>query len=571
MNERPRSEVERIKAESRLLRGTIARSLADPVTGALAPDDAQLIKFHGSYQQDDRDLRAERRQRLLEPAYGFMVRVRIPGGLCTSRQWIDLDALAERHANGTLRLTTRQTIQFHGILKRDLKPSIAAIDATLLSTLAACGDVNRNVMVATLPVRRALHEDVLGIAREISDHLLPHTRAYHEIWLDEVRLTPEAPEEEPIYGSNYLPRKFKIGFAVPPDNDIDVFTQDLGYIAIVEDGRLAGFDVTVGGGMGMSFGEPATYPRLGDVLGFCTPAQALAVATAVVTAQRDHGDRSDRKHARLKYTLDDLGLAAFRADVEARQGFAFAPARPYSFTHTGDRFGWFEDDRGRWHFGLFVEAGRIADRGAWRARTGLRAIARAVAPEFRLTANQNLLVAGIRAEDRARVAALLADYGIDGTAERPARRLALACVGLPTCGLAMADSERYLAAFMTRFEALLARHGLRDEEITLRMTGCPNGCARPYVAEIALVGKAPGRYTLYLGGAFDGTRLNAQYRENLDEAGLLAALDPLLADYAAARRPGERLGDFLVRRGIVPAIASGQAFAAATRRPGAGA
>ncbi|MBI5617696.1 MAG: assimilatory sulfite reductase (NADPH) hemoprotein subunit [Gammaproteobacteria bacterium] len=570
MTAKPLADVERIKAASRLLRGTIEESLADPVTGALAADDTQLIKFHGSYQQDDRDVRAERRQALLEPAYSFMVRVRIPGGICTSRQWLDLDALAGRHANGTLRLTTRQTIQFHGILKRDLKASLAAIDATLLNTLAACGDVNRNVMSATLPVQRALHEEVLAVARDLSDHLLPRTRAYHEIWLGAERVTPEVEEVEPIYGRNYLPRKFKIGMAVPPDNDVDVFTQDLGYLAIVEDGRLVGFDVTAGGGMGMSFGEPATYPRLGDVLGFCTPEQALAVAVAVVTAQRDLGDRTDRKHARLKYTIDTVGLDAFRTEVERRQGFAFAPARPYAFSHTGDRFGWFGDDRGLWHFGLFVEGGRITDRGAWRARSGLRAIAERHAPEFRLTANQNLLISGIDPDDRGRVAALLAEYGIDGTSEHPARQLALACVGLPTCGLAMADSERYIADFMTRFESLLARHGLADEEITVRMTGCPNGCARPYVAEVALVGKAPGRYNLYLGGAFDGSRLNAQYRENLDEPALLAALDPLLAAYAGHRQSGERFGDFLVRTGIVPAIGSGRAFAAATLRPGAG-
>ncbi len=551
------SEVERIKAESRLLRGTLLDSLADAATGAIAEDDTQISKFHGIYQQDDRDLRAERRKQKLEPAYRFMIRARMPAGICTPRQWLAMDRLARTHANQTLRITTRQAFQWHGVIKKDLQPTVRAINDALLSTLAACGDVNRNVIAPPVSTLSRIRERTAADAAALADHLSPRTRAYHEIWLGGNKVeTSEQEESEPIYGPTYLPRKFKISFVIPPLNDGDVYAQDLGFIAIVDKGELLGYDVTVGGGMGMAHGMPETYPRLADTVGFIRPEQVIPVAEAVVTTQRDFGDRGERKHARLKYTIDDLGLDRFMAEVVQRSGVQFAPAHEIRFSHRGDPDGWLEDDRGVWHYTLFVENGRLADRGAVRQLSGMRAIAGIHAGEFRLTPNQNVVIAGVAASAKADLEALLDDYGMIRPASR-LRRNALACVGLPSCGLAMAESERYLPGLIDRLDALLAGHGLDDEPIVIRMTGCPNGCARPYVAEIGLVGKAEGSYNLFLGGAFDGRRLNRLYAENLNEQGILDALAPLFADYAKRRQPDERFGDFVVRTGHVAAVTAG--------------
>jgi len=557
------ADVEDIKKDSRRLRGSLLESLADPVTGALREDDQTLIKYHGSYQQDDRDLRERRRLAKLEPAYSFMIRTRTPGGVVTPAQWLKLDAIATGFAERGLRITTRQAFQFHGVIKTELKATLQAINAALIDTLAACGDVNRNVVVAANPLQSRLHAAVYAQAAAVSAHLLPGSRAYYEIWLDEERVAGSGEEAEPIYGSTYLPRKFKIGFAIPPYNDIDVFAQDLGFIAIVEGGELCGYNVSVGGGMGASHGDPETYPRLGDVIGFATPEQVIAVAEAVVTAQRDHGNREVRKRARLKYTIDDRGLAWFKSEVERRAGFPLPPARPFAFLHNGDRFGWVEGEDGRAHLTLRIPAGRIVD-GALDGRgddvrhlSGLREIATLLAgqrdvAELRMTPNQNLVIAGIGASLRPRIDALIAEYGLDGyRSASPLRQRALACVALPTCGLAMAEAERYLPDFVARVETLLARHGIADAPIHLRISGCPNGCSRPYLGEIALVGKAPGRYNLMLGADHRGQRLNALYRENIDETAILAALDPLLADYAGQRGHDEGFGDFLVRKAIV--------------------
>lgn len=552
--------VEHIKAGSNFLRGSIVASLADSATGALAPDDTQLSKFHGFYQQDDRDLREERRRQLLEPDYQFMIRARVPGGVCAPQQWLALDAIARQWANGTVRLTTRQAFQLHGVLKRDLKASIRAINDSLLDTLAACGDVNRNVLCTALPEASALHRQVGALAAAVSRHLTPSTTAYHEIWLSDdsgrhnvaIRQRSGSGDAEPIYGPTYLPRKFKLGFAVPPRNDVDLFAQDLGFIAVSENGALAGFTVLVGGGMGVTHGDPATYPRLASVVGFCAPDQVIAVAEAVVTIQRDFGDRSERKHARLKYTIDDHGLDWFHDQLEQRLGFALEPARPFEFTHTGDRYGWQRSDDGRWHLALFIENGRVEDRGAARQLTGLRAIAEIHRGEFRLTANQNVIIAGVAEADRPAIDRLVSEHGLDlYQRASPLRLHAMACVGLPTCGLAMAESERYLPALVGRLETLLERHDLARQAITLRMTGCPNGCARPYLGEIGLVGKAPGRYNLHLGAAANGTRLNHLWRENIDEDGLLEELDTLFAAYATQRAADESFGDFVAR--AVPA------------------
>jgi sulfite reductase (NADPH) hemoprotein beta-component len=550
------SEVERIKRESRHLRGTLVESLQDPLTGAIREDDTVLIKFHGTYQQDDRDLRDERRRQKLEPAWSFMIRTRLPGGVCTPQQWLQLDAIAREYGNGTLRLTTRQAFQFHGVVKSELKATMQAINAALIDTIAACGDVNRNVLASANPVETSVHPVVHEWARELSEHLLPRTRAYHEIWLDGAKVV-STEETEPLYGPTYLPRKFKAAIVVPPVNDVDVLAHDLGYVAIVEDGALQGFNVTVGGGMGATHGDAETHPRLADVVGFVRPEQILAVAEAVLTTQRDHGNRAVRKRARLKYTIEDRGLDWFVAEVERRQGFAFEPARPFRFTQQGDRFGWIEGHDGRWHLTVRIEAGRIADTDAARRLTGLREIARIHRGDFRLTPNQNLVIANVDPAAKTYVNALAAKYGLNRhETASPVARDALACVAFPTCGLAMAEAERYLPRLTRLVEERLATHGLAGLPLVLRITGCPNGCARPYLAEVALVGKAPGRYNLYFGGDGLGQRLNALHLENADEATLVAALDAAFARYAAERTPGERFGDYAWRAGLVGAGAT---------------
>lgn len=566
--------LEALKHDSARLRGTLLESLADPVTGALRDQDLPLIKFHGSYQQDSRDVRDARRLAKLEPAYSFMIRTRTPGGVVTPAQWLQLDAIATQYAERGLRITTRQAFQLHGVIKTELKATMQAINAALIDTIAACGDVNRNIVVAANPHLSRAHAGVQAQAAALSAHLLPRTRAYYEIWLDEQKIAGSSEEEEPIYGERYLPRKFKIGFAIPPHNDIDVFAQDLGFIAILDDdGTLLGYDVAIGGGMGATHGDPETYPRLGNVIGFVMPAQVTAVAEAVITTQRDHGNRQDRKRARLKYTVDDRGLDWFKSEVERRVGFSLAPPRPFAFDHNGDQFGWREGEDGRVHLTLHLPAGRIVDGaldglGAHvQHLSGLREIARvlhaddaaadaatadAATAEFRMTANQNLVIANIQPGLRVRIDALVVAHGLDDyRTASPLRQRALACVALPTCGLAMAEAERYMPELLDKVEALLVRHGIADAPIHLRVSGCPNGCSRPYLGEIALVGKAPGRYNLMLGADHRGQRLNTLYRENIDEAAILDALDPLLSDYATRRHVDEGFGDFLVRSGAV--------------------
>jgi sulfite reductase (NADPH) hemoprotein beta-component len=555
MTERSRNE--RIKEASDGLRGTIAQGLGRAITGALAEDDTQLGKFHGFYQQDDRDLRPERAARRLEPAYSFMVRLRIPGGVVTPAQWLRIDRLARDYANGQLRLTTRQTFQLHGIIKANLKTAMQAIDAAALDTIAACGDVNRNVMSAVNPWASPAHMAAFELARAISAHLLPRTGAWREIWLDGERAAGGEPEpEEPIYGRTYLPRKFKAVVAVPPVNDVDVMAHDLGFVAVLDArGRLTGWNVTVGGGMGMTHGEPQTYPRAADAMAFCRTAEAVAVAEAVVVAQRDLGDRADRRQARLKYTVDRLGLPAFKEAVEARLGKPLAAPRPMTLTHNGDRLGWYQDPEGLWHVGLFVQNGRLAGR----AMDGIRAVAEVHDGPFQITPNQNLVVARVRPAAKDAIQALLDAHGLGG-AVSGLRAHSLACVALPSCGLALAESERYLPQLLTRLEERLAGWGLAADAVTIRMTGCPNGCARPFLAEIGLVGRGPGRYHLYLGGGFDGRRLNKLYRRDVDEAGILAALEPLLAAWAEERLPAERFGDFVIRSGAVQPTREGRDF-----------
>ncbi|HWK69551.1 MAG TPA: assimilatory sulfite reductase (NADPH) hemoprotein subunit [Burkholderiaceae bacterium] len=547
------SHLEQIKADSRHLRGTIEEGLADPVTGAISDDDNKLLKFHGSYQQDDRDIRDERRKQKLEPAYAFMIRARLPGGVVTPAQWLAFDDIARNYAGRGLRITTRQTFQWHGIIKRDLKPTMQAIHHAMATTIAACGDVNRQVVSSVNPHLSSQHRIVQEWTQKLSDHFIPRTRAYHEIWLDGEKITDE-PEEEPIYGDTYLPRKFKIGVAIPPTNDIDVFAQDLGLIAIIEDGRLLGFNVAIGGGMGATHGDETTYARLGSLIGFVPPEQLIQVAEGVVTLQRDYGNRVERQHARLKYTIDHRGLDWFKAQLEERIGFTLQATRPYRFDLNGDSYGWKEGEDGKWHLGLYIESGRLWDTGDKQLQTGVREIAKVLKGEFRMTCNQNLLIANVAAKDRGKIDKLVEQYGLDGYKRQSGiRRHSIACVALPTCGLAMAESERYAPVLLPKLEALLDKHGLIDAPILLRLSGCPNGCSRPYLAEIALVGRALGRYDLRLGADFTGERLNIPYRENIAEPEILDTLDGLFGAYAKSRQDGEKFGDFLLRSGVIPA------------------
>ncbi len=553
--ERPLSPNERIKENSNFLRGTIAEGLTHAETGALSDDDGQLTKFHGFYQQDDRDLRPERGKQRMEKAFSFMVRMRIPGGIVTPAQWLAIETLAKQRANGTIRLTTRETVQLHGILKSNLRPLMQGLNAVTLDTIAACGDVNRNVIATVAPWQRDHYAAISALARGFSGHLLPKTRAWHEIWLGEERISGGVVEEEPIYGRTYLPRKFKIAVALPPHNDVDVFAHDLGFIAIVQRGRIIGYNVTAGGGMGMTHGEPETYPRTADVIGFCKPQDAIDVAEKVVTVQRDYGDRSNRKHARLKYTIDTIGLERFVALVQERLAVKLTAAKPFAFHSTGDRLGWAQEEDGTSHFTLFVENGRIKGR----MLEGLHQIAGLGVGRFIMTANQNLVLADIPKAKRTAVRKLLTAHGLDGTFSG-LRGSAMACVALPTCGLALAESERYLPDLVTRLECELERFGLREDEITIRMTGCPNGCARPYISEIGLVGRGPGVYNLYLGGAHEGVRLNKLHRRDVNGDAIVAALSPLFEAYAKQRRSNERFGDFVIRTGVVAETTAGVNF-----------
>jgi sulfite reductase (NADPH) hemoprotein beta-component len=548
------SEAEQLKLSSRYLRGTIAEGLADIATGAISEDDNKLLKFHGSYQQDNRDLRDERRHQKLEPLYSFMIRLRLPGGVLSPAQWLGLDQIADDCANGTLRLTTRQTFQFHEVLKKDLTSLMRQVNDLQLDTKGACGDVNRNVITSVNPHLSSAHEAVHQAAYEISNRLNWQSGAYNEIWLGEDCVYQDGKTEEPFYGERYLPRKFKIAIAIPPDNDCDVLANDIGLIAIIEQGELKGFNVAVGGGFGMSYGEPGTYPRLATVVGFVDAERVVDACEAITAIQRDHGDRSNRLHARFKYTIDDNGLDWFQQQFESYFGAPLQEARAFELTRNGDRFGWTEDDKGQWHLTLFIPGGRIVDRENSPLRTGLREIARVHQGEFRLTCNQNLIIANIDKAQKTAIEALMEKYRLDdGSQGKPLRLNAMACVAFPTCGLAMAEAERYLPEFIEKLEGLVEQAGIPDQLINIRMTGCPNGCGRPYLGEIGLTGKALGKYNLYLGADFSGQRLNRLYLENVDEETILDTLKPMIDQFADEREQGESFGDFLVRQGIVEA------------------
>ena len=554
------SELERIKYESNYLRGTLVESLADPITGSLAFSDTQLSKFHGMYQQSDRDLEKERKRQKLEPAYSFLIRVRVPGGVVSPKQWLQMDWISEEYANHTLKLTTRQAFQLHGVIKTNLKKTIQAMNAELMDTIAACGDVNRNVMCHPNPAESELHAEVAETARRISEHLLPSTTAYHEIWLDQKLIVDSKKDVEPMYGDRYLPRKFKIAIAIPPYNDSDIFSQDLGFIAIVENNRIVGYNVIAGGGMGTTFGMPETYPRLAEVIGFCTPEQIVDVAEKVLLVQRDNGNRQNRKLSRLKYTIDRLSIEGFKAELHKYLGYELHESRPFVFTRNVDRLGWKKGADGKWSLTLFVEGGRVADRNGFNLKSALRTVAQYISGQFILTGNQNLIIANVSAEEKKKISEILKKNGVLPGEISGLRQNSIACVALNTCGLAFAEAERYLPSLVTKIESILDQHGLIKEEIVIRMTGCPNGCGRPYLAEIGFVGKSEGHYNLYLGGNFNGTRLNALYKETLTEDEILTELTPVIADFAQNRSDGEKFGDFVIRKQYVKEIIKGSDF-----------
>ncbi len=541
------SHNEVLKQSVPTLAGTIAATLADPQADRFSDDDTQFMKFHGIYQQDDRDARKTGKK------YIMMIRSRIPGGVMTANQWVTFDDLATRHGNNTLRVTTRQCIQFHGVLKSGLGQVIRGINESLLSTLAACGDINRNITASPTPAHTRAREQVYADALRTVHAVAPKTKAYHAIWIDGVQLNLDDPANkdfvDPLYGQTYLPRKFKISFVVPPVNDMDVFTNDLGFIAIVEGDRLLGYNVAVGGGMGRSHGNIQTFPRLADVIGFIPPEHVIEVTKAVITTFRDFGDRANRKHARFKYVVEERGADWVRAEISRRAGVPFAPARPYEFTSTGDLYGWHRAVDGKLFLTLFVETGRIKDLPGLAQKTALRQVAEKFPHlEFRLSANQNVILANVPESDRAAITTLLAAHGVKVDHQTSVLHAAsMACPSLPTCGLGLAESERMLPGLIDRIEKLGGELGLGGEEIIIRSTGCPNGCARPYMAEIAFVGKAPGRYQLWLGGNAAGTRLNRVYKETVKDAEIEAELRPLFSRWKSERQPGERFGDFAAR------------------------
>ena len=546
------TDAERLKKESNYLRGTIADDLQNGLTGGFTGDNFLLIRFHGMYQQDDRDIRAERAEQKLEPRHAMMLRCRLPGGIITPRQWLGIDRFAEENTlYGSIRLTNRQTFQFHGILKGNVKPAHQMLSEVGLDSLATANDVNRNVLCSSNPVESELHQEAYEWAKKISEHLLPQTRAYAEIWLDKEKVATT--DKEPILGETYLPRKFKTTVVVPPHNDVDLHANDLNFIAIAEKGKLIGFNLLVGGGLSIDHGNKATYARTASEFGYLPLEKTLAVAEAVVTTQRDWGNRTDRKNAKTKYTLERVGVDTFKEEVERRAGIRFEPIRPYEFTTRGDRFGWVKGIDDKWHLTLFIENGRLLDYPGRPLKTGIAEIAKVHQGDFRLTANQNLIVAGVPAADKAKIEQLARDHGLmeSVTAQR---ENSMACVAFPTCPLAMAEAERFLPEFVTRVEGIMTAHGVGDEHIVLRVTGCPNGCGRALLAEIGLVGKAPGRYNLHLGGNRIGTRIPRMYRENITEDEILSTLDELMGRWATEREAGEGVGDFTLRTGVVKPV-----------------
>jgi len=545
------SGIEKIKQASDGLRGEITKSLKDEITGAIREGDQAVIKFHGMYQQDDRDRREERAEKKLDRLYTFMIRLRLPGGFLNAEQWIAMHEIAGKNSTGVIKITTRQTIQLHGLVKSHIKPTITSFSEAMLDSIATCGDINRNVLCSSHPKQSPLHEEVFGYADAISTMLMPKTKAYYEIWLDEEKIADKKEEEDPLYQDRYLPRKFKIAIVIPPNNDVDVFTNDVGLIAIVENNELKGFNIAIGGGMSTTHGNTATYARLGTVIGFVEKGeQTMKAVYEIATIQRDYGNRSDRKLARLKYTVDKVGAGWYKEEIERRAGITIQEAKPFVFSERRDYYGWQQNDKGVWFYTVFVENGRITDDNKQQVKTALLEAAKTGSCAFRFTANQNVIISDVADADKETINAILEKYNITGYTEKTSllRKNSIACVALPTCPLALAEGQRYMPVLIGKIEPLLEKYGLQQQDIIMRMTGCPNGCARPGAAEIAFVGTAPGHYNLHLGGDRVGMRLNKVYKEHLDEAAILTELDNLLNSFASEKTDAESFGDFVLRK-----------------------
>ena len=545
------SNIEKIKQASDNLRGSIKESLQDEITGAIREDDQAVIKFHGMYQQDDRDRREERAAKKLDRLYSFMIRLRLPGGFVTPQQWIAVHDIAGENSTGVIKITTRQTVQLHGIIKSKIKPTIRAFSEAKLDSIATCGDINRNVLCSSHPKQSPIHEQIFAYADKISEMLMPKTKAYYEIWLGEEKIVDKKEEEDPLYQDRYLPRKFKIGIAIPPNNDVDVFANDVGLIAVIENDQLKGFNIAIGGGLSTTHGNPETYARLATLIGFAdSEEKTLKAIYEIATIQRDYGNRSDRKLARLKYTVDKQGIEWFKTELEKRAGFVLAPVKDYIFTERIDYYGWQKNTQGLWYYTVFVENGRILDDETIALKSALLEVAKTGKANFRFTCNQNVIISDVTETDKEMVNGILEQFQIISHTDFTSiiRKNSMACVALPTCPLALAEAQRYLPSLISKIEPILEKYQLLDEGIIIRMTGCPNGCARPYAAEIAFVGTAAGRYNLHLGGDRIGERLNKLYRENIPEVEILASLDGLFKVYAADRYTGETFGDFSVRQ-----------------------
>ena len=551
MSESNLSAIEKVKQTSDSLRGTIKEGLADEITGAISEDDKALVKFHGMYLQDDRDRREERAEKKLERLYSFMIRLRLPGGFLTAEQWLATQDIAGEHTTGIIKITTRQTVQLHGLYKSHVKPTIQAFNTAKLHSIATCGDINRNVIAASHPQQSPIHKEVHDFSFKIDKLLLPKTKAYFEIWLDDEKIADKKDEEDPLYQDRYLPRKFKIAIAIPPNNDVDVFGNDLGLIAIIENNKLKGYNIAIGGGLSSTHGNPATYPRLGTVIGFVSGEEKiLKTIYEIVTIQRDYGNRSDRSLARLKYTVDKMGVEWFKTEIARRTGFPLEKEKPFQFTDRKDFYGWFQNHDQLWYYTPFIENGRVTDDEKAALKTALYEIAETRKLNFRFTANQNVILADIRNEDKETIEKILKKYHIEEYTDAVSsiRRNSMACVALNTCPLAFAEAQRYLPSLLSKIEPMLNKYGLQQEDIILRMTGCPNGCARSYIAEIGFIGTALGRYNLQLGGDHAGMRLNKVYKESMDEAAILQELDQLFAQFAGERKKSESFGDFAVRK-----------------------
>ncbi|MEZ4866461.1 MAG: NADPH-dependent assimilatory sulfite reductase hemoprotein subunit [Caldilineaceae bacterium] len=577
--------VETIKAESNALRSTLAIELQEP-TPQFADDTWQILKFHGIYQQHDRDIRGKKNR-----VYNFMVRSKLPGGRLTAQQYLVHDALADQFGQGDLRFTTRQGIQLHGVIKGDLQGTLRGLNAALVSTLGACGDVERNVMFCPAPFGDPIRAQLQATAEALAAHLAPRTKAYHQIWLEDeegkkqLQQFPDAPgvqtngastnghntnghhtngyntnghtangaDDEPIYGKTYLPRKFKTALAIAGDNCTDIFTNDVGLVGLYDEGAdtVHGFNIFVGGGMGQTHNNAETFPLLAQPLGYISADKVVDVVEKVVLVHRDFGDRENRKHARLKYIVHEWGIERVRAQVEEYLGYALEPLRPMPPMQVEDHLGWHQQVDGKWFYGIYIENGRVRDEGGQRVRSALRALVQQFHTDVVITPQQNILLSGFATEQQPEVERLLQQYGVL-TVEQLSlvRRNALACPALPTCGLALSEAERYLPSLIDEIERDVAALGLDNETFTIRMTGCPNGCARPYVADIGLVGRTLGKYTLFLGGNPEGTRLNVQYADLIPASDLPGVIRQVLQAYVQTRQPEERVGDWATRVGV---------------------